>query len=76
MGKVQNAVQFHVDDGDVQVAERICQGREQNLNKKEIDSVTNRIRTINTYCTMNDKFRHNMAKYKNTQMLHPSFLLS
>lgn len=43
MGKVQNAVQFHVDDGDVQVAERICQGREQNLNKKEVESVTNRI---------------------------------
>lgn len=42
MGKVQNAVQFHVDDGDVQVAERICRGREQNLSKIEIDSVANR----------------------------------
>lgn len=43
MGEVQNAVQFHVDDGDVQVAEGICQDREENLNKEEIDSFTNRL---------------------------------
>lgn len=44
MGEVQNAVQFHVDDGDVQVAEGICQDREENSKKKEIDSVTNRFK--------------------------------
>lgn len=34
MGEVQNAVQFHVDDGDVQVAEGVCQDREEELKEE------------------------------------------
>lgn len=44
MGQVKNTVQFHVNDGDVQVAERIWRRGERNQNTVDLEVDTDRSR--------------------------------